>query len=94
MFEGEFPWLAKLRDGEVTRLRVTVGTTAGNKFVLHMPGIQATSASSGDQDGILTRDISANLTGGVNNNLAGVASPPNIGESGEDNELVLIYLTA
>lgn len=94
MFEGEFPWLAKLRDGAVTRLRVTVGTTAGNKFVLHMPGIQATSASSGDQDGILTRDISANLTGGVNNNLAGVASPPNIGESGEDNELVLIYLTA
>lgn len=94
MFEGEFPWLAKLRDGEVTRLRVTVGTTAGNKFVLHMPGLQATSASSGDQDGILTRDISANLTGGVNNNLAGAASPPNIGESGEDNELVLIYLTA
>lgn len=91
-FEGFFPWLGKLRDGEVIRLRVNVGSTDGNKFIFHMPGIQATSASSGDQDGILTRDISIGLTGGVNDNLDG--TPTTIGTAGEDNEFILMYITA
>lgn len=91
-FEGFFPWLGKLRDGATVRLRVNVGSTNGNKFVFHMPGIQATSASSGDQDGLLTRDVSIALTGGVNDNLDGAGT--NIGTAGEDNEFIFMYITS
>ena len=91
-FEGFFPWLGKLRDGETIRLRVNVGSTNGNKFIFHMPGIQATSASSGDQDGIMTRDVSISLTGGVNGNLNGAGT--NIGTAGEDNEFIFMYITS
>ncbi len=93
-FEGFFPWLGKLRDGEVVRLRVNVGSTNGNKFIFHMPGIQATSASSGDQDGLLTRDVSISLTGGVNDNLDASPADGEIGTAGEDNEFIFMYITS
>lgn len=82
--EADIPWLAHLYNGKTVRLRNTIGTANGNKFVLSMPGIQYEQVPSGDRNGALTREVTGKVTSG-----AGTA----LSAAGGDNELTLLYLT-
>jgi len=93
--EAEIPWLTTFRSGEVMRVSVQVGGSSGdpeNGFVLQMPAIQYTGASSGDSDGILTRNMDFSVNGAVINNL-GATPDGEISSTSGDNEIVLMYIT-
>jgi hypothetical protein len=46
------------------RARLTVGNTLGNQFLFSMPALSTTGAPTGDRNGISTRQIAFELTGG------------------------------
>lgn len=89
--EQDIPWLGWLRGGLVFALETTLGDTDGNRFTFSMPGLQSTSVASGNKEGILTRDVAFNLTGG---NLHNATFGGNVGTQGADNDLVILYHTA
>lgn len=89
--EADIGWLTRIQDNECVRLRATVGSVAGNKFTISMPGIQFTQHSEGDEDGIVTQDMTFRMTGG---NLYDLETPTDLTSIGGDNELVIIYHTA
>tara|TARA_R110000782_G_scaffold259110_2_gene349326 strand:+ start:37396 stop:38895 length:1500 start_codon:yes stop_codon:yes gene_type:complete len=86
--ESDVGWLARLQDNETARLRLTVGSVAGNKFTFSMPGVQFTDHGEGDENGIVTQDMSFRLTGG---NLFDLRANNALSANGGDNELVIIY---
>ncbi len=90
--EADIGWLTALRNGQVQRLRLAVGSADGNRFSIFLPGLQLEAAPSGDRDGTMTREVTGKLTGGFLNNL--VASPTRLSSIGGDNELVIIYHTS
>lgn len=90
--EADIGWLTALRNGQVQRLRLAVGSTDGNRFTIFLPGLQLDAAPAGDRDGTMTREVAGKLTGGFLNNL--VASPTRLSSIGGDNELVIIYHTS
>lgn len=91
-YEEDIPWLTALRSGEVLRLRTSLGSVATDDYFLFLaPGIQYTSASSGDRDKIVTRDSQFALTGGSIDNIDAASPNGNIAGYGGDNELILIY---
>lgn len=87
--EADIGWLSYLKDGKTARLRVPLGSDAGNRFTFFMPGVQLTGSSYGDRDGIATHDLAFNLTGGFHHNLAGTGDK--LDTFGGDNELVIVY---
>jgi hypothetical protein len=81
--ESVWDFLEQFTDNTVTRAKLVVGSDAQNQFYFKTPGVSWTSVTTGDRNGIATRQLQANLNGGE-------AATYN---SGEDNELVLIYRT-
>lgn len=88
--EADVGWLSRIDDNETVRISATVGSTAGNRFTFKAPGVQLTTHSEGDTDGIVTQDLSFRLTGG---NLHDLNTTTELSTIGGDNELVLIYHT-
>jgi hypothetical protein len=82
--EATFPVIANFLAGTVMRLRATIGADAANQFRVSLPGLQTTGLPSGGRNGIATRELAFNATGGVRTNASD--SP------GEDNEIVILYL--
>jgi len=89
--EADVGWLSRIDDNECVRLACTIGATDGNRFTFKAPGIQFTSHSEGDTDGIVTQDMSFRLTGG---DLFDLNTTTELSTIGGDNELVLIYHTS
>lgn len=81
MPEAFLSWMANYTDNVNMRMRMRVGTTNQNKFLITAPGLAITSAGKGDRDRIKTRQIQGMLTSG-----AQTTSTVN-----RDNELVIIY---
>ena len=94
--EAQVPWLGAFRSGEVNRLRFQIGGDADfeDGFLLQVPSAQTTGASTGDEDGIMTRQIDFSLNAGVIDNL-NAGTPDGLAYSTRgDNELILFYITA
>ena len=88
--EADIAWLGAFRTGEVNRMRVEVGaTTAGFRF--NIPSAQTTGASTGDEDGIMTRQIDFSMNAGVIDNSDGTFTNNDVYSTRGDNEMVLIY---
>lgn len=62
--ESQFPWIADFLANTAFRARFSVGSTLGNKYLMTMPALSTVSAGSGDRNGIATRQIAFELTGG------------------------------
>lgn len=90
--ESDIGWLTALRNGQVQRLRIAIGSADGNRFTIFAPGLQLDAAPGGDRDGTMTREVTGKLTGGFLNNL--VATPTRLSSIGGDNEIVIIYHTS
>lgn len=89
--ESDIGWLTRIQDNETIRLRMSVGSTIGNRFTISAPGIQFTGHGEGDTDGIVTQDMSFRLTGG---NLFDIIANNTLNAIGGDNEIVIVYHTA
>lgn len=87
--EADFDWITKLVNAETARLRMGIGSSAKNRFLVSMPGIRLTSAARGGRDGALTTQIEGELSGGPVGNLNGANVA--ITNPGSDNEFVLTY---
>jgi hypothetical protein len=79
--EGTWDYLEQFTDNTPSRANFFVGSAAQNSFEFRMPGISWTGATTGDRNGIATRQLSGVLHGGSQSG----------GASSSDNELVLIY---
>ena len=75
---------SSFRNGTPNRMKVNVGSTAGNRFLFNTPGLVFSDLGDGDRDGIQTLDASFDLSGG--DYASGDAELP-----GSDNEFVFIY---
>ena len=87
--EADLGFLRDLQNGQVFRLRVTVGVVDGQLFEFQIPGGQHTGDDPADEDGRMTRDFAFDLTGGNITNLNGAGT--SINSIGGNNELILIY---
>lgn len=82
--EASFAMIGNFLAGEIMRIRAGIGSVAGNRFLITMPGIQATSVGEGNREGIATDDFQYRASGG---------SWTNAGDTyGADNEFVMTYL--
>lgn len=79
--EGTWDYLEQFTDNTPSRANFFVGSAAQNSFEFRMPGISWTAATTGDRNGIATRQLTGALNGGSQTG----------GASSSDNELVLIY---
>lgn len=79
--EAVWDFLEQFTDNTITRAKLVVGSDVQNQFYFKTPGASWTSVTTGDRNGIATRQLQANLNGGE-------AATYN---SGEDNELVIVY---
>lgn len=82
--EASYPVLLRLKDGDVGRIKMDIGSVAANRFYITAPGLQFTQVPFGDADGIAQKQSQFRFTGGRRTNAAD--SP------GEDNEIVITYL--
>lgn len=62
--ESVFSVMTDFLNNVSCRARFTVGSTLGNKFLMTMPAISTTAAPTGDRNGISTRQVSFEMTGG------------------------------
>ena len=62
--ESVFPYMADFLNNTAYRARFTVGSVLGNKFLMTMPALSTSGALTGDRNGISTRQIAFELTGG------------------------------
>lgn len=77
--EAIWDYMAQFLTNTPSRLRFTVGSALGNKFLITMPAISYTAAPTGDRSGISTRQLTGRLTTGSATALAG------------DAEMVIVY---
>ena len=96
---GEFPFWDQFLAGDVTRAKLTVGSTAGNKFMLKAPAMQFTGISDGNRDEVFVYDSSTTLTGGdygssvqQSASAAAAASTQTNPRLGTNNEFVLFCI--
>ena len=96
---GEFPFWDQFLAGDVTRAKLTVGSTAGNKFMMKMPAMQFTGIADGNRDEVYVYDSTTNLTGGdygssiqQSASAAATASTQTNPRLGTNNEFVLFCL--
>jgi hypothetical protein len=61
--EAAFAFLDKYTSGETLRVRMAVGTSAGNRFKLYVPALKLASEGAGDRDGFGTRELAGSLSG-------------------------------
>ena len=78
--EVVFPWLGDFAANVAFRARFTIGSALGNQFLFTMPALSTTGAPTGDRNGISTRQVAFEMTGGSQ-----TVSALNV-----DNELVII----
>jgi hypothetical protein len=62
--EATFQFWKQFLSGAVTRAKMIVGTTAGNKFEFRMPAMQFTGIGDGNRDEVYVYDATTTLTGG------------------------------
>lgn len=79
--EGTWDFLEQFTDNTPSRATFVVGSALQNKFTFKMPGVSWTSVTTGDRNGIATRQLQGVLHGGSQSSTS----------TAEDNELVLIY---
>jgi len=79
--EGTWDFLEQFTDNTPSRATFVVGSADQNQFIFKMPGVSWTGVTTGDRNGIATRQLQGVLHGGSQSSSA----------SAEDNELVLIY---
>jgi hypothetical protein len=78
--EAVFPFMTDFLSNTSFRARFTVGSATGNKVLMSMPALSITSAPTGDRNGISTRELAFELTGGSQT----------VSSLNTENELVLI----
>lgn len=78
--EGAFAFLEAVSAGTPTHLKLQIGSTVGNKFILSCPSAVFTGESGGDTEGIATRDLPFRV---------GSRAPD--GTEADDCELILTY---
>jgi len=81
MPEAFTSWMANYTNNVNMRMRMRVGTSNQNKFLITAPGLAITSVGAGDRDGFKTRQIQGMLTSGSQTTST----------VSRDNELVIIY---
>jgi hypothetical protein len=99
VLEATFPFWDQFLAGDVTRAKLTVGSTAGNKFMMKMPAMQFTGIADGNRDEVFVYDSSTNLTGGdygssiqQSASAAAAASTQTNPRLGTNNEFVLFCI--
>ena len=99
VLEATFPFWDQFLAGDVTRAKLTVGATAGNKFMMKMPAMQFTGIADGNRDEVFVYDSSTNLTGGdygssiqQSASAAAAASTQTNPRLGTNNEFVLFCI--
>ena len=81
--EGTWDFLEQMGDNVASRARFVVGSAAQNQFSFNMPGVSWTTITTGDRNGVATRQLQGTLHGGSQSG----------GSTAQDNELVIIYPT-
>jgi hypothetical protein len=99
VLETTFPFWDQFLAGDVTRAKLTVGSDAGNQFMLKMPAMQFTGIADGNRDEVYVYDSSTTLTGGdfgssiqQSASAAAVASTQTNPRLGTNNEFVLFCI--
>lgn len=82
--ESSYSFIANWRAGTVARCNFQVGTAAGNKFYLSIPGMQTTGGATAERSGVSTRGWEFQATGGHMTNASDTA--------GSDNDIIITYL--
>lgn len=77
--EAIWDFMTQFLSNTPSRMRFTVGTTPGNKFIITLPAISYTAAPTGDRSGLATRQLTGRLTTGSATALSG------------DSEIVIVY---
>ncbi len=99
VLEATFPFWDQFLAGDVTRAKLTVGSDAGNKFMLKAPAMQFTGVADGNRDEVYVYDSSTTLTGGdygssiqQSASAAAAASTQTNPRLGTNNEFVLFCI--
>ena len=99
VLEATFPFWDQFLAGDVTRAKLTVGSDAGNKFMLKAPAMQFTGVADGNRDEVYVYDSSTTLTGGdygssiqQSATAAAAASTQTNPRLGTNNEFVLFCI--
>ena len=99
VLESTFAFWDQFLAGDVTRAKLTVGSTDGNKFMMKMPAMQFTGIADGNRDEVYVYDSTTNLTGGdygssiqQSASAAATASTQTNPRLGTNNEIVLFCL--
>lgn len=79
--ESIYDFVNQFSTNAASRLRMNVGTSALDKFLISMPGVTWTSLPPGERNGLNTRQVNFQLHGGSQN----------VSSSAADNEVVLIW---
>jgi hypothetical protein len=77
--ELDYDWMDNYFSATTLGIDTTVGTTAPNKFRVNVLNAAVTAVGQGDRNGIITRDITFNMSSGSSSSVAG------------DNEFVVIW---
>jgi hypothetical protein len=78
-----YPYIQKLMEGSRARFRCSWGATAGNRWIVQIPHLQAQSSSMGERDNRANHTLTFDCTLGENDGAADTAV-------GYDNEFQLI----
>jgi len=62
--EAVYPHMSDFLNNTAFRARFTFGSSLGNQFLIAMPALSTTQANTGDRNGISTRELQFELTGG------------------------------
>lgn len=84
--EVSYAFVGNFADNAVGSLDFTIGSALGNKFLVQVPGLRTSGIGTGNRNGVRTREMQFELTGGA---MANVSNSEN-----ERNDLLLAYITA
>jgi hypothetical protein len=84
--EVSYPFVGNFADNAVGSLQFTIGTANGNKFIHQVPGLRTNGVGTGNRNGVRTRELAFEMTGG---SMANVSNSAN-----ERNDWLIAYITA
>jgi hypothetical protein len=84
--EVSYPIVGNFADNNVGSLQFTIGSTVGNKFIHQVPGLRINGVGTGNRNGVRTRELAFEMTGGA---MANVSNSAN-----ERNDWLMAYVTA
>ena len=61
---GTYDYWERFLVGDMSRMKLAVGSTSGNKFQFKMPAVQFSGISEGNRDEVVVYDTTSTLTGG------------------------------